>query len=250
MSRNILLSLLFVCAASANAAGKSNEELSATLQWHMSLDAAGQITALEAKRKPIEALREKLEPAVRSWKFQPGTVNGTPAATDTLLSVQISLLPSADGKTYSVRFDDVRTGGYVAGSSKPPRFPANEARKLMGNGGFAQLVFEVSYDKSGKVNNVVIASGSTQSKGSLAEYAEKAVREWSYQPEQVAGFGVPGTVIVPICFSVSMNARSARRAAENCRWEEPGTRATAEQGQSLALDSSVHLVSDVIGKTL
>jgi hypothetical protein len=249
MSRNILLAILLVCAASANAAGKSNEELSATLQWRMSLDATGQITALEAKRKPVEALREKLEPAVRSWKFEPGTVNGKPAATETLLSVQISLLPSADGKTYSVRFDDVRTGGYVAESTKPPHFPAKEARKLMGNGGFAQLVFEVSYDKSGKANDVVVASGSTQSKGSLVDYAEKAVREWTYQPEQVAGFGVPGTVIVPICFSVSTNQRSARRAADNCRWQEPGTKATAEQGQSLALDSSVHLKTDVIGKT-
>jgi hypothetical protein len=248
MPRNILLALLLVCASSANAVGKSNEVLSATLQWHMSLDAAGQITTLEAKREPIEALREKLEPAVRSWKFEPGTLNGKPAATETLLSVQISLLPSADGKAYSVRFDDVRTGGYVTGNTKPPHFPAKEARKLMGNGGFAQLVFEVSYDKSGKANDVVVAPGSTQSKGSLVDYAAKAVREWSYQPEQVAGFGVPGTVIIPICFSVSTNQSSARRAAEKCRWEEPGTRAAVEQGQSLALDSSVRLKSDVIGK--
>jgi hypothetical protein len=250
MSRNLIAVFSFLVFPAVALAGGSGDELKTTVQWKMSLDAGGHVTSLEPKSKTIDAVREKLEPVVRSWEFEPGTVNGQPSATDTLLSVQIALLPSADGKSYGVRLDDVRTGGYVSGKGQPPRFPASEARKLMDNGKFARLILEVSYDASGKATSVDLATGSTVSKGRLVELAKEAVSSWSYQPELVAGTGVAGTVIVPICYSVGVSRQQAARDAQKCLWTQPGSKATVAEGESLALDSSVHLKSDVIGSTL
>jgi hypothetical protein len=246
-----LLALFFLIAVpSAALAAASGDELTTTVQWKMSLDAGGHVTSLEPKSKTIDAVREKLEPVVRGWEFEPGTVNGQPSATDTLLSVQIALLPSADGKSYGVRLDDVRTGGYVSGTATPPAFPASEARKLMDNGKFARLILEVSYDASGKATSVDLATGSTVSKGRLVELAKEAVSSWSYQPELVAGIGVAGSVMVPICYTVSSSRQQAEHDAQKCQWTQPGSKATVAEGESLALESSVHLKSDVIGSTL
>lgn len=250
MIKELLLSTLIIAGASASAVSRAADVLNTTVQWRMSLDAQGNVTSLDLQSGTIDAVREKLEPAVRSWEFDPGTVNGEPAATETMLSVQISLLPSADGETYSIRFDDVRTGGQVGENRKPPRFSQTEVEKVRRNGGFARLVFEVSYDKNGNPKAVVVQPGSTSTKGRLVDYAEESLRKWTYEPERVAGVGVPGKLIVPICYYVGFSQREAEKAGKSCLWTLPGSKATVGQGESLALESSVTLKSDVIGRTL
>ncbi|MBK7013237.1 MAG: energy transducer TonB [Xanthomonadales bacterium] len=250
MFREIFFAVSIIAATSAFAADKSDGVLSSTVQWRMSLDAEGHITALEPNGKPIDALRQKLEPTIRNWEFVPGTVDGRPARTDTLLSVQVALTAMAGSDQLSVTIEDVRTGGFVAGNRKPPRFPPAEATRLINGSGFASVVFEVSYDLDGKVEEVTPIASSPAMKGRFKEYAETAVRSWRYEPERVAGIGVPGKVVVPLCFSVGSNRTSAQRAAEKCQWTQPGSKASVDQGQSLALDSSVTLKSDVIGSTL
>ena len=237
-------------ATGALAAPKAPEALATTVQWKMSLDAQGHVTGLDLQTKTMGALRERLEPVIRAWEFDPGTINGEPAATETMLSVQISLLPSEDGESISIRFDDVRTGGYVSGNITPPRFTSSEAKKLQRSGGFARLIFEVSYDKAGKLETVVVLPSSTVEKGNLVKDAENALRKWTYEPERVAGVGVPGKLVVPICYYMGLSERDAERQGKNCNWKKPGSEATVGQGQSLALDSSVSLKTDVIGRTL
>lgn len=250
MFKELFLSALMLAGTSAVAANKSPEVLKKTVQWQMSLDAEGRVVSLEARSGAMKAVREKLEPMVRAWEFDPGSINGVPAATVTMLSVQVSLLPSADGDSYSIRFDDVRTGGYVSGNTTPPQFGKDEAQKLMRSGGFARLIFEVGYDKDGKLQTVSVLPGSTPKDGRLVENAEKALQAWTFEPERVAGVGVPGKLVVPICYTISMSVREAERKGKNCEWEKPGSKAIVGEGQSLALDSSVSLKTDVIGRTL
>lgn len=250
MFRGLLMSALMLAGTSAIAANKIPDIAKTSVQWQMSLDAHGNVTALDLKSNTIDVVREKLEPAVRAWKFDPGTFNGEPAATETMLSVQISLLPSADGESTSIRFDDVRTGGYVSGNITPPRFGRAEAQKLIRNGGFARLIFEVGYDNAGKLQTVAVLPSSTVEKGNLVKNAENALRKWTYEPERVAGVGVPGKLVVPICYYMGVSERDAERMGKNCEWKKPGSEATVGQGQSLALDSRVRLKTDVIGRTL
>jgi hypothetical protein len=252
MSRNIPLFLLLACAASANGAGKSNEVLSATLQWHMSLDAAGQITALEAKGKSVDVLRKKLESAVRSWKFEPGTVDGQPAMTDTVLTVQVELDPIADSDELSARVVDVHTGGGLGASKLAPHFPKSAMRQMARERKEAveRVVLSVTYDAAGIPQDVSVVPGSSSEQKSLVDASIAAAKDWRIEPEHVAGIGVAGTLVSPLCYFTAKSVAEANRKSVMCTWHMPNTRTVLAQGQSVALDSSVTLKSDVIGKTL
>lgn len=250
MFRELFISALMLAGTSAIAASKTPDAAQMTVEWRMSLDAQGHVTALDLKSKTLDVVRERLEPVVRAWEFDPGAINGERAATETMLSVQISLLPSADGESISIRFDDVRTGGYVSGNTTPPRFTMAEVKKLERSGGFARLILEVSYDKTGKPQTVSVLPSSTVTKGNLVNEAESALREWNYVPERVAGVGIPGKLVVPICYYMGLSESDAEKQGKNCDWKRPGSESTVGQGQSLALDSSVSLKTDVIGRTL
>ncbi len=251
MVGKFLLAALLAAQTALAGTEAPTPEQTTLLQWKMSLDAAGQITALVPRNASNNALGEQLEPAVRGWNFEPATVNGQQAATETMLSVQLALLPSADGKSYSVRVDDVRTGGSIAASHESIRLPESEARILKSNGGFAKLAFEVSYDESGKAQTATLLPDPGNAKGRLVELAETAVRDWLYEPERVAGAGIPGKVIVPICYSAGKtNKRKGTRGGRRCVWSQPDSKAKVGNGDSLSLDSRVRLKTKVVGRML
>ena len=258
MNKKILLSLLVavLAAGSVSAATRAQpekaKELVTTLHWKLGLDADGRVVSLDAEGKSIEALREKLETAIRHWDFEPGQVDGKAAPTDTTLAVQVELTESADGSEYVVRIKTARTGGSVAKASVAPRFPTNSMSSLMhgSDSFFAQVVVEVRYDAAGKAIAVAPVAGAPVQDGPLLDSVRKAVKRWTYQPELVAGVGVPGTVLVPVCFSISSDSTKARRQSAACRWTQPGTQFSVDEGDSLALDSSVQLKTAIADRVL
>ncbi|HLS97251.1 MAG TPA: energy transducer TonB [Porticoccaceae bacterium] len=228
----------------------SNEIMRETVSWRMKLDATGHIARLEPLDSSNRALQEKLEPTVRAWEFVPGAVDGKPAATDTVLSVQVALQPIADSQQLSVIVEDARTGGRISAATRPPRFPYGAYDKLAREGGFARYFIEVRYDGTGTVRDAVAMAGSTEGIDALWRSAEKAVRNWEYEPEKVAGIGVPGTLIVPVCFSVGATQKTALETMARCEWTRPGSKVQIREGESVALESSVLLKTEVIGRTL
>lgn len=64
----------------------------------------GRLVSPDAKGDQVEALRAPAEQAIRQWEFVPGSVDGKPAATETMLSVQFALSPTAYGSEYTNRF--------------------------------------------------------------------------------------------------------------------------------------------------
>ena len=238
-----------VCAATP--AQPVAEKLS-TLQWRMSLAADGSITALVPRGEGLEVLRPRLEQAVKQWEFAPGSLNGKPAATETLLSVQVALTPSADAKSYAVTIRDARTGGGVS-KAEPPRFSALVVKKLMGRSNtlVKQVVVEVSYDDAGKATDVAVAAGSPVADGPLLDSVERAMRKSRFDPERVNGVAVAGKILTTICIAISMGGREARKLARTCAaWSLPGSGASVDQGQSLAMESSVELKTSVVGSLL
>ncbi|MBL0165469.1 MAG: hypothetical protein IPP82_17955 [Xanthomonadales bacterium] len=73
-----------------------------------------------------------------------------------------------------------------------------------------------------------------------------AVRTWTFKPERVAGHGVEGRAWLPICFVAITNASGG----DGCRYPTQNGDTAFDAGSSIALESSVTLKSDVIGKTL
>ncbi len=251
MIGKLLLAALLAAQTALTGTDAPAPEQTTVLQWKMSLDARGQITALVPRNASKSALAEQLEPAVRGWNFEPAILNGEKAATETLLSVQIALIPSADGQSYSVRVDDVRTGGAIVPTHDAIRLPESEMRALKSDGGFSKLAFEVSYDASGSATEVTLLPDPKNAKGRLVEIAGEAVREWLYEPERVAGVGIPGKVIVPICYSAGKTKkRKGTRDGKRCIWSQPGSKAQVGNGDSLSVDSKVHLKTDVVGRAL
>lgn len=253
MNKKITLSLLAaslavgsVCAATS-AQPEKQKELSTTFHWNLSLDADGRVVSLKPEGKSNDALREKLETAIRHWNFEPGQVDEKPAPTVTALVVQVGLVESADGSEYAVRIKNARTGGSVADASAAPRFPAAAMTSVLRRGGsfFAQVVVEIRYDAAGKAIAVTPVAGSPIQDGPMLDSVRKAAKRWTYQPELIAGIGVPGTVLVPVCFSVASDVAKARQAENRCRWTQPGTQVSVGEGESLALDSSVQLKSAI-----
>lgn len=247
----LLLANFAVGSVSATSPDQRDTDARTTLQWRMSLASDGRITALEAKGEGLELLRPRLEEAIRQWEFLPGTVSGEPAATETLLSVQVALTPSADSKTYSVTIMDARTGGGIS-KAEPPRFSSSVVKRVMGSSNtlVKKIVAEVSYDSAGKATDVTVAAGSEVTEGPLLGSVERALRKSRFEPERVAGIAVAGKVVTPICIAISRGGTDPRKLARTCRWTLPGTEANVDEGQSLALESSVKLKTPVVGSLL
>jgi hypothetical protein len=253
MLKHFLTWTVLACVVGApSSSAASGAERFTTLQWNLGLDAQGHVTTLSAKGDAIEAVRARLEQVIPQWEFVSGMLDGKPVATDTLLSVRVALTPSADGSTYAVKLVDVRTGGSVGDTKKSsPRFPPSELRRMVERKiTSAQIAIEVGYDASGKATELRVVESSLSQPEGLVKAVMKSLSEWTYVPERVAGVGVPGTLVVPVCFTLAQSAAESRRLSNACRWTLPGSDATIEEGQSLALDSRVRLKTDVSGSVL
>lgn len=233
-------------AGSAHADGDTAAPPRLETTWTVSLDADGRVVELAQESRVKPALADPLARAIRGWTFEPGRVDGRPAATQTTLSVAVTLEPQADG--YAVRVTDARTGGGVARTTAPslPR----SAVPPRGRDVFTALaVIEVRYDAAGKVLAAELAPGAPQVQRDVARAALDSVRRWTFRPERVDGHAIAATVYVPLCFTASVDSRKAMNA--QCeKWTPPGREAGIGDGAAFALAPAATLKSEVIGRTL
>ena len=96
---------LAATASEAPVSGKGAEALANTdegdsryrVRWVVSLDAAGHVTDVKAGTQTlVDVVRVPLENAIRGWRFVPGKIDGQPAPTRTMLTLDIALVPAGD----------------------------------------------------------------------------------------------------------------------------------------------------------
>lgn len=244
MLRKLLgLVVVFACAGFSLAAESEGSDQSYVADWRITIDAAGHVSAMEPYiRKASKAVTDVLEPDIRRWKFRPGLVDGKPVETTTLLSVTFSLVLDSTGENYRIRYDGAHTGGGIARMSAEPHFPRAEQQRLLKTGGAEMVAVVVSYNANGKATDAEIADDSPIVDGALAIAAKQEVRTWKFDPERIGGRGVAGRVLIPLCYAANRRTQ--------CVWSRAAGKQDVKQGQSLALDSQVHLESDVIGRIL
>ncbi|MBN8482806.1 MAG: hypothetical protein J0L88_14580 [Xanthomonadales bacterium] len=248
-----MMAVAIACVPLGAIAAEPQGERIVTLQWELALDADGHVIALASKNRSYDALRERLEPVVRGWDFEPGRIDGRPAPTDTMLSVQVTLVPQADGKAFGVKLRDVRTGGSIAPAGNvAPRMTARELERMVrSRERSAMVVIEARYDGDGKPIEVAAVPGATRAPKGLVDASVVAIRQWTFEPERVGGIGVPGRVVTPICFAIGTRPAETSRALEGCaRWTPPGSTASLGEGETLAFDSRVRLKSDPFAAAL
>lgn len=245
MSRKIVLSSAVLLALSGGVASATQaEEVKLTCEASLSIGADGKIAALTFvnERQTNDLVCKRLEPLVRSWTFEPGTVNDQPMATETTLYVELSASKRADGD-YAVKLLDAHTG-----PSSLHLFPPDYPRREMIADAEAKVTLLVSIDATGVPTDIsaasVITNGSSANKASFARESIAAAKHWRFKPETVGGHPVASHVHVPITFCADSNNRCPSIAKQIAA--EGGATPT---NVPVALDSQVKLVTRVAGTT-
>jgi hypothetical protein len=245
-------SLVGVFAWSAMA-GDAPKNLHLGHAWRVQIGADGKVldvTDADPDNELALAVRKPLERAIRGWPFVPGTENGKPAITETGVSVNMTLVPSA-GNTYAVCVDSVSTGSSLDTRSvrtKHPQFPQGLAFNLSRTSSsfVGRVVVKVDYDAEGRILTATPEPGmSMNSRPELVASAVDAVRKWKMRPERVDGHGIAASVWIPICYSYG--ASQAQKDA--CAWMPPGAKSGIGSGSAHAIDPVAKLAGDVVGTT-
>lgn len=227
----------------------ADQPLHLTHDWRVSIGADGKVVALKDDGRLANAVQEPVERAIRSWTFEPGKVNGRPAATETTLTLDLGFVPAAND-SYSVRVRDARVGGVIEpGSSRAsvPKMPRDAAVKA---GLRARVVVKADYDANGTITGVEVQPGlDIGGMPSLDAATVEAVRHWKVLPERVGEHGVASSVMIPVCYTVTEGWPRPEDSAA-CTWLPPDARSPVGNGQSYAVAPTARLVSDVIGHAL
>src|SRR5690606_18501467 len=134
--------------------------------WSMSLDAQGHVTDLTLKPGRVtETLRVPLERAIRSWEFEPGTVNDKPAPTQTTLGIEFTVALTVDNEAFVITVDDVHTGGSIKHKEKLPSLTWYDAKEKARSGAPSLLMLRVTYDSRGKPTDIKVDEGSPITEG-------------------------------------------------------------------------------------
>jgi TonB family protein len=227
----------------------ADKPLHLTHDWRVSIDAAGKVVALKDDGRLSKAVSDPVEHAIREWTFEPGRIDGSRAPTETTLTLDLGFVPAAND-TYSVRVRDARVGGVIeSGSSRAfaPKMPRDAAVKP---GLRARVVVKADYDANGTITGVEVQPDlDIGSMPSLDAATVEAVRHWKVLPERVGEHGVPSSVMIPVCYTVTEGWPRPEDSAA-CAWLPPDGRSPVGNGQSYAVAPATRLVSDVIGHAL
>lgn len=214
-------------------------------RWDVSLDADGRVVKLEPADKTPEAIRAPLDAAIRKWQFVPGTVNGQSVPTETMLTLDVTLVP-VSGEKFALRVDDARTGGAVKTKDMHKQYP-KYPRDAVKHHRQGLVVLKVDYDDKGRVLSATRRDDAPAVADDLEVAAARAVKSWSFTPEVVGGRALAGSAIVPVCFELVDMGKDVERA--NCNWTPPGVK-SLQEGGVVAIDPATRLKTDIVGHTL
>lgn len=211
-------------------------------KWHVSLDAAGHVMDLAAASNIVPVLMEPLRQQIRQWEFVPGKRDGVPMATETTLVVDVAFAYGA-GDEMQVNIVRAATGGNAefGGPSGVPAYP--QLSLLRREQGLAAV--KVRYDGDGHILDIGLYEGAPKVPRALRDAAIAAVKHWRVMPERIGDVGVPGELIVPVCFTLDF-----ARNKPDCHMQLPGLERPTQANQALALNSVTGLATSVAGEVL
>lgn len=242
MKSGVLFKMLSVIFAALSTAALAKEPgpISIRMAWHISVDAQGQITKLWTGETKLAEVQDRIEREIRSWHFQPGKVNGVPAASESTLLLTLEATPN-DGDGYTLKVVKANTGGYYA-RIVMPRYP--DAFVKSRRQGY--VVLKVRYGADGKVLHAALADDAPEVAQGFVQASIHAVRNWRFAPEVIGGHPRAGAVLVPLCFNPTRDARDP----QSCTWSRRSDGLKVSGDEAVALDPAVTLKSDVVGHAL
>ena len=211
------------------------------LRAYLSLDSEGAVQSVEWPRMEPQSrpITDRLEKAIRRWEFEPGTVDGSPVATRTGLTLWVGVGNNSQGGL-TLSITKAQTG-VVADHMVLPRYPMGQAKS--GNSATVTLVLDV--DGGGSVSNVTLQhyesrAKSVKSREEFEAASRAAAMLWKFTPESVAGKPIPSQVRVPFDFCMD-TGWCYRKHLRNQAAGQPET----PSGMATALDSVVRIKSEI-----
>jgi TonB family protein len=204
---------------------------------YIALDATGKVTAIEWPHMDPKStpLTNRLEKAVRSWAFEPGRLDGVPAATQTGLTLVVGASTGQRGALV-LSILSARTGA-VVDRRVFPRYPMDQAKR----GATASITLLLDVDENGTVISASVQHyQAKRDKAKAREAFEAATRsaamQWKFTPERVAGRGMPSRVEVPFDFCLGSGPCNPLRS-DDAKIEK----LRLPSGTAMALDSVVRI---------
>jgi TonB family protein len=231
------VALLLGCAATvALAADDARKPIDLTLQWHVSLDAAGHVVSMKPVDDKNAELYHRLDPEVQGWHFTTGRIDGVAVPAETTLTVNLRLDPTDGG--YRVNLRGAGAGGAYA-TTTAPKYPDGALMSHRGGG----VLLHVDYDRDGRVTSASVIEGGLPKPGNDIEHAAvAAVKHWTFRPESIAGQPKAGAVVVPICFTVEPKTFE-------CRFTDPGSKREIVD-TPVSIDPVVRLDTNIADRVL
>jgi hypothetical protein len=228
----------FVWNAFAEAPAKSPEKVVVRLTATIDIDTDGKVAALKwLNEKPtLKIFTNAVTPEVMQWKFEPGTLNGAPAATRTYLALAI-LAKANEAGGISLTVKAASTGMNVS-NPVVPRYPT--AGVVYGVNATVRAIVDFDVNGKGTIRSTEYSASRSRYDKHFLKAVTAAVDAWHVEPETVGGNPVAGTVSIPFVFCVQGDWCAKRRAA--AKGEDSTT--------PVVLDSAAKLRSKVEGLSI
>ena len=228
--------LLATCAATPVIA--ADEPIRLYFSADVTIESDGSLSRLEWNRgDEIPAvLRTRLDARVRSWKFVPGTIEGTPAVTETTL--QLRLLATPQGDDVALQVENATTGATLV-DMVPPDYP----REALRRGAEAAVLANLSVSPGG-AREVSIAGydGDQRMRPKFEKAVDGMFRGVTVEFERVGGLPAPAEFAVPVEFCLGTNPCGP--------YDWPERETASAPGQPMPRDSVAGIATDVKGAAI
>lgn len=209
--RTIAFFLLILFLPVAHAQQGAKPELSMTVTGHIEIGPDGNLHTYRLDEGITPAVEQAVAQNLRSWSFEPITVDGRPVIAKTRMRLNLSAEKIAEG--YQLRVENVWFGEpYRTSRVTPPRYPVAAARANLG----ARVLLVLKLDASGNVTDVHVEQTSLSAKAKDERSAERwraifekpsiaAAWSWTFDVTEIIGDAPVdvSSVRVPVEFAMT-----------------------------------------------
>jgi hypothetical protein len=263
------LAMAFAAVDLASAGNDSTPTIELSVKGDIQIGPDGHVTDCWLKTQMAPSVAKVVDSTVRSWHFEPITVEGRPVNAKTTMNLALRATP-APNDSYSLRIESVHFGTLTQTNLKPPVYPADAVRAGLG----ARVVLYLIIGENGNVIEVMPGQTSLTMRAKDEHEAEiwrkrfekaslEAARSWRYDTsELVDGKRVARRyAIAPVDFSISHSDRKwityVPGPVHPAWWDRNAADSNGEKqfaqladGETASVSSNFRLKDDVVGKTL
>lgn len=259
--------LLFLLLALPGLVLAQGKNLTLDVKGEVAIDPQGVVYDYRIDTMLTPEVKQLVDRSVRKWTFEPVVRNGMPVHAKSNMYLILAAAHVEQG--YQLRVEKVRFGGSRKPKTMmPPRYPREAQLASLS----ATVLVALRIDEKGNVMDAAAAQSSLDGVRGNDKVIEKwrkrfdtvaveAARQWKFEPADMAsGEAGDTTQLVPISFRIGENPIS-----DGWRYAEAGSArpipwlpsdkqqydaSGLKSGESIALDNTFRLKTDIVGKAL